>query len=96
MENLTHASAWYSPRGFHNEGTYLFGTTKEIKEFFDKISGDYESDWGCQMSHYSLEAAKTRCESRAAKDIRCHRANNELGNIGFCNVAEMLISWGEV
>ena len=96
MKNLTHASAWYSPRGFCNEGTYLFGTGKEIKGFFDKISGDCESGWGCQMNHRSFEAARKRCEKQAAKDIRSHHANNELGNIGFCNVAEMLISWGEV
>ncbi len=91
MKNLTHKSAWYSPRGFANEGTYIYGTKEEVDNFFDEhVAGDANCGWGCTMKHKSERTAIERCEREARQDINRHRRCAEIAAIGVASVEEMV------
>jgi len=90
MKNLTHKSAWYSPRNFANEGTYIYGTAKEVDEFFENyVVGDANCGWGCTMNHKSEENAISRCEKEARQDRNRHKNCAEISSIAVASVAEM-------
>lgn len=69
MSKLNYRSAWYSPRGFANEGTYLFGTDEEMTEFFDDVVvSDENCVWSHMKNHKSAETARNFCERYAKRE----------------------------
>ncbi|MGB3222494.1 MAG: hypothetical protein WBB23_06815 [Desulforhopalus sp.] len=89
MGNLSYRSAWYSPRGFANEGCYIYGANEDMSKFFEeRVSGDDCCAWGVVKHHKTLDNAKARCEREARQDTKRHIANCEIASIGAVNVAE--------
>lgn len=62
---MTYICAWFSPRGFANEGTYFYGTYAEWQAFCRPLDA-YVSRWCVISRHRTLEAAR----SRANKEVR--------------------------
>ena len=62
--------AWYSPRGFANEGDYLYGTLEQWRDFIAKRDPDpYLARWDIISRHHNLQAARARAE----KEVRISR-----------------------
>ncbi len=76
---------WFSPRGFSNEGSYIYGTAEEI----DAIECDpYQSVMTIMSNHRTLVAAEVAAEKRAKRDIRS-TPSHEICNINHGSHAEL-------
>lgn len=62
MTTTTYISAWYSPRGFANEGVYLYGTRDEYRALAEMISESQTQTVSKISGHKTLDAAKARAE----------------------------------
>lgn len=86
---MKYRSAWYSPRNFANEGSYIFGTIEEMSAFFHRyISGDSDSGWSLIKHHRTLKGAADRCERDARRDIKTYRRQSTITSINFGRVEE--------
>ncbi len=88
--SFSHRSAWYSPRGFANDGYYVYGTTKEMDNFFEEeVISNENCDWDCLQSHHSEELALARCERDMCKDERRYKRCAEVSYIYAIYVQEL-------
>ena len=84
-------SVFYSPRGFANEGTYIYGTREEVKEFFDRrnIGTDYDAGWYDVRYHRRIDTARNRAETETRQARRMYQRNSELCNICAHHVSDI-------
>jgi hypothetical protein len=91
MKKLGFRSAWYSPRGFSNEGTYIYGTIEEMSAFFEgTVSIITNSVYSAVKHHKTLENARLRCERAARRDIVNCKDCGEISAISAANVENMM------
>lgn len=69
-EKTVYVCAWFSPRGFANEGCNYYGTLEQWRDFIAKHNLDpYQTRWSILSRHRSLQAAQARAE----KEVRISR-----------------------
>ncbi len=76
---------WHSPRGFCNEGNYIYGDEATLKELADVLNvwTDINSEWTEMSRHKTLAKAKEMAEKRMRKDAKIHKNFHE---ICYCSV----------
>lgn len=79
-------SAWISPRGFANEGTYIYGTKEEVSAVVDQ--SDISNVRYNISDHKRLDAAQAKAEKGARTDIK-NTPSHEICAIGVCHATEM-------
>ena len=75
---------WFSPRGFANEGDYVFGSREDCDELLDG-----EVNATLMSKHLSIEAARLAAERLERKDRR-NTPSHEICSIGVMDAAEVL------
>lgn len=88
MEDTKYQSAWYSSRGFANEGCYVYGTESEMDKFSDTLDLT-QSKWLMVKTHNTLHGASMRCVSHANKD-NAESPDHEYCDIGCAHIAEFI------
>jgi len=87
MTKYPYLSAWYSPQGFSNEGSYVYGTRDEIDAFFNQhVAGSVTTVWGSIKEHRWEVTAKARCRKDSRKDNADQILAGYRSSIGFRRV----------
>lgn len=66
---MDYICAWFSPRGFANEGTYYHGTHDAWREFCRPLDAAV-SRWAVVSRHRTAEAAQARAEAEARRSAK--------------------------
>ena len=53
-----------SPRGFGNEGTYIYGTGEEMDKVYESLDYENGNRWYDMTKHKTLENAKKASEKK--------------------------------
>ena len=86
-EKTVYVCAWYSPRGFANEGGYLYGTLEQWRDFIAKHdTAPYQARWNIISRHHSPQDAQARAE----KEVRISRRRIAWGEQD-CTSAQPLV-----
>lgn len=65
--DMIYVNAWFSPRGFANEGTNYYGSLPDWRAFIERMDPDpATSRWCISSQHRSLDAAQAAAE----KEVR--------------------------
>ncbi|WP_207540755.1 hypothetical protein [Sabulicella rubraurantiaca] len=75
---------WLSPRGFANEGDYVYGSREDCEAAVQRLDLKAGARVVRVSQHRSLEAAKKSAEEKAAKDSERYQRRNEMDHIGCC------------
>ncbi len=86
---MKYKSLFFSPRRFANEGTYIYGTAKEVKQFEETITGWENIGWWDEKNHRNEHTAQQRCEKDAKRDIR-NTPQSEICCISSGHISEMI------
>lgn len=76
--------AWFSPRGFANEGTYYYGTYDAWREFCRPLDAA-QSRWCVISRHRTLDASQQRAE----KEVKASRRRTAWGEQDYTNYAPL-------
>jgi hypothetical protein len=60
-----YACYWLSPRGFANEGTYLYGTIEDCRKAVEPYYDNTNSVYTLLSRHETIEAAQARAEKES-------------------------------
>ena len=85
-ETMKYQSAWISPRGFSNEGTYIYGTSEEVAEVVNHL--DMSNARYDIYNHQRLDTAQAKAEKNARVDAK-NTPRHEICAIGVCHATEM-------
>lgn len=77
---------WISPRGFANEGKYIYGPEDACDKATDPVWNSVDGRLHHISSHRTLEAARRRAERGARNASRGHREWGELDAISVREV----------
>lgn len=77
----TYEVCWISPRGFANEGDYVYGTTEQLADEIDNGLAD-NGKWFDVSRHRSKEAA-IRSAAKNARRVRRESPAHELCAVGI-------------
>lgn len=82
--------AWFSPRGFANEGCYIYGDESAVAECLSKYANDCDSNFEIiENDIMTLSAAKEVAEKNAFKECGM-TASHEICSIGVMGTDEFL------
>lgn len=86
---LQYQSVWVSPRGFANEGSYVYGLKAEIEQLFERYRDSENAGWDHVSYHRTVDAAQGKCERLSRRD-HTNTPSHELCCIDAVHVSEML------
>lgn len=83
---------WHSPRGFANEGNYIYGDDKTLEELADTLGvwGNVNCEWTEMSSHNTLDNAKKAAEKICTKDRKGHTNWHEDAYFSVLSATEFL------
>lgn len=81
---MNYVCAWFSPRGFANEGIYFYGTYNAWREFCRPLDASV-SRWCVISRHRTLEAA----QARANKEVRMSERRTGWGEQDYTHAAPL-------
>lgn len=84
---------WLSPRGFANEGDYVYGSREDCETAVGRLNMEAGARVVRVSQHRTLGAAKKSAEQKAAKDSERYQRRNEMDHIG-CGPARPKMSPG--
>lgn len=85
-EKTVYVCAWFSSRGFANEGVNYYGTLNQWRAMIDQRDPDpYQARWHVVSRHRSLAAAQDRAE----KEVRISRRRIAWGEQDYTSAEAM-------